>query len=146
MQKILKLIFDSNAGDRKADIGLLLLRVGTGSFMLFGHGWGKLISFADKADTWADPIGLGPTLSLALAIFAEFFCSLAIIAGVGTRAAAVPLLITMLVAAGIVHADDPWGKQEFALLYGWAFAALIFTGAGKYSLDTVISRKFSGKA
>lgn len=146
MQKILTLIFDSNTTDRKTDIGLLLLRVGVGGFMLFGHGWGKLISFADKADTWADPIGLGPTLSLSLAIFAEFFCSLAIVLGIGTRAAAIPLLITMLVAAGIVHADDPWGKKEFALLYGWTFAALIFTGAGKYSLDAAISKKLAGKA
>lgn len=146
MQKILKTIFDTNTVDWKTDIGLLILRLGVGCFMLFGHGWGKLASFADKADTWADPIGLGPTVSLSLAIFAEFFCSLAIIVGVGTRAAAIPLLITMLVAAGIVHADDPWGKKEFALLYGWAFAALIFAGAGRYSLDALISKKLSGKA
>ncbi len=146
MQKILEMIFDTNTVDWKTDIGLLILRLGVGSFMLFGHGWGKLISFADKADTWADPIGLGPTLSLSLAIFAEFFCSLAIILGIGTRAAAIPLLITMLVAAGIVHADDPWGKKEFALLYGWAFVALLFTGAGKYSLDAMIAKKLPGKA
>lgn len=146
MQRILKFIFDSETTGRKTDIGLLLMRVGVGSFMLFAHGWGKLSSFAEKADTWADPIGLGPTLSLSLAIFAEFFCSLAIILGIGTRAAAIPLLITMLVAAGIVHADDPWGKKEFALLYGWVFIGLIFTGAGRYSLDSVISKRLSGKA
>ena len=141
MQKFLKSIFDTDTSGIRTDIGLLVLRIGVGSFMLFGHGWGKLSSFADKADTWADPIGLGSTLSLSLAIFAEFFCSLAIMLGLGTRAAAIPLLITMLVAAGIVHANDPWGKQEFALLYGWAFLALIFAGAGKFSLDAMISKK-----
>ena len=146
MQKILKLMFGSETADRKTDVGLLLLRVGVGSFMLFAHGWGKLSSFADKADTWADPIGLGPTVSLSLAIFAEFFCSIAIILGIGTRAAAIPLLITMLVAAGIVHADDQWGKKEFALLYGWVFVALIFAGAGKYSIDAMISKRIPSKA
>lgn len=146
MQKILKPIFDTGTSSLGTDIGLLILRVGVGSFMLFAHGWGKLASFAEKADTWADPIGIGPTVSLSLVIFAEFFCSLAIILGIGTRAAAIPLLITMLVAAGIVHADDPWGKKEFALLYGWTFAALIFAGAGRYSIDAVISRKLSQKS
>lgn len=141
MHKILKTIFDVGTSGIRTDVGLLVLRVGIGSFMLFGHGWGKLASFADKADTWADPIGLGPTISLSLAIFSEFFCSLALILGIGTRAAAIPLLITMLVAAGIVHADDPWGKQEFALLYGWVFLALTFAGSGRFSIDAVVSRK-----
>lgn len=146
MHKILKTIFDTGSANRNTNIGLLLLRVGVGSFMLSAHGWGKLMSFAAKADIWADPIGLGPTVSLALAIFAEFFCSAAIIFGAGTRVAAIPLLITMLVAAGIVHADDPWSKKEFALMYGWVFTTLIFTGAGKFSLDAVISKKLAGKS
>ncbi len=140
MRNLLKSIFDTNTGDRRIDIGLLILRLGVGSFMLSAHGWGKLTSFAEKADTWADPIGLGPTVSLSLAIFAEFFCSLAVILGAGTRAAAIPLLITMLVAAGIVHADDPWSKKEFALLYGWVFATFIFVGAGRFSIDSMISK------
>ncbi|MGB5105659.1 MAG: DoxX family protein [Candidatus Zixiibacteriota bacterium] len=145
MNNVLKVIFDTTTGARKIDIGLLLLRVGIGSFMLFGHGWGKLASFAEKADTWADPIGLGPTLSLSLAIFAEFFCSLAIILGLATRAAAVPLLITMLVAATIVHAADPWSNKEFALMYGWAFITLILAGAGRFSVDSIISKKLQSK-
>lgn len=146
MSQVLKVIFDTTTGARKIDIGLLLLRLGVGSFMLFGHGWGKLASFSEKADTWADPIGLGPTLSLTLAIFAEFFCSLAIILGLATRAAAVPLLITMLVAALVVHADDPWSKKEFALLYGWAFVTMIVAGAGRLSVDSIISKKVLNKS
>lgn len=143
---MLKLIFDVNTGSRKIDIGLLVLRLGVGSFMLFGHGWGKLASFSEKADAWADPIGMGPTLSLSLAIFAEFFCSLGLITGIATRLAAIPLLTTMLVAAGIVHANDPWAKQEFALLYAWIFITLIFAGPGKFSVDAWISKKLSEKA
>ena len=146
MNKILKTIFDTTTGNNKIDWGLLILRVGVGCFMMFGHGLGKLTSFSAKADTWADPIGLGPTLSLSLAIFAEFFCSIALICGVATRAAAVPLLITMLVAASIVHADDPWSKKEFALLYGWTFLTLIFAGAGKFSVDSMIAKKLASNS
>ena len=41
----------------------------------------------------------------------------------------------MLVAAGLIHADDPWAKKEFALMYLLPFLALLFTGAGRFSLD-----------
>ena len=117
------------------DAGLLLLRATAGLLMLTQHGWGKLQSYSDKADTWADPIGLGGPTSLALAIFAEVFCSLLVSIGLATRLAAIPLVITMLVAAGIVHWDDPFGKKEFALLFLVPFLTLILTGAGRYSVD-----------
>ena len=123
------------------DAGLLLLRVVTGLLMLTQHGWGKLMSYGEKADVWADPIGLGGPVSLALAIFAELLCSALIVVGLSTRAAAVPLAITMLVAAGIVHWDDPFGKKEFALLYLVPFLTLILTGAGKYSVDAWMARR-----
>ena len=123
------------------DIGLLILRLGIGGFILFAHGWGKLAGFGDLAGKFPDPIGLGSTTSLVLAVFAEALCGLLIMIGLGTRFAAVPLLITMLVAAFVVHADDPWAKKEFALLYAIPFLTLIFTGGGRFALDSVIRRK-----
>jgi putative oxidoreductase len=123
------------------DIGLLVLRVGVGAFMLVAHGWGKLAGFGDLAGKFPDPIGLGSTFSLVLAIFAEVLCALLVILGLGTRFAAVPLLTTMLVAAIVVHADDPWSKKEFALLYAIPFLTLIFTGGGRYALDSLIRWK-----
>ena len=46
-------------------LGLLLLRVGAGGMMLLGHGWAKLAGFADMAEHFPDPLGLGSsTLSL----------------------------------------------------------------------------------
>jgi putative oxidoreductase len=117
-------------------LGLLLVRVGAGGIMLLGHGWGKLIGFSEVAERFPDPLGLGSsTLSLALAVFAEFFCAAAVVAGFATRFAAAPLVVTMLVAAFVIHADDPWAKKELALLYAVPFVALIFTGAGKFSFD-----------
>jgi uncharacterized membrane protein YphA (DoxX/SURF4 family) len=82
-------------GSATTDLGLFFLRIMVGSFMLFGHGWGKLIGYSEKASQFADPIGLGPATSLGAAIFAEVFCSLLIILGIGTRIAAVPLVFTM---------------------------------------------------
>ena len=117
------------------DAGLLLLRLGVGGLMLTQHGWGKLLSYGDKAATWADPIGVGPELSLALAIFAEVVCAALIVIGLATRGAAVPLAITMFVAAFVVHWDDPFAKKEFALLFLIPCLTLIGTGAGRWSVD-----------
>lgn len=123
------------------DAGLLLLRVSTALLMLTQHGWGKLISYSDKAATWADPIGVGSELSLALAIFAEFFCAAFVVAGFATRAAAIPLAITMLVAVGIVHWDDPFARKEMGLLFLTPFLVLICTGGGRWSVDGWLARR-----
>lgn len=122
-------------------IGLLLLRVFLGTTMLVAHGWGKLLKFGSFPPKFADPIGLGPTVSLALAVFAEVGCALLLILGLFTRFAAFPLFFTMIVAAFIIHGGDPWYKKEFALLYGVPFLMLMFTGAGRYSLDAWFNKK-----
>jgi putative oxidoreductase len=41
----------------------------------------------------------------------------------------------MLVAAFIVHLDDPFKRKELALLYLVGFLIVLLMGAGKYSLD-----------
>ncbi len=143
MKKLLLQSVNPGITTRGTDLGLLVLRVMSGSMMLFAHGWGKIVSYPEKVSSWANPIGLGSEVTLTLAVFAEFFCSLAIIFGVGTRLAAIPLLCTMLVAALIVHADDPWQKQEFALLYATIFLGLIFTGAGRFSVDNTLHKKLT---
>ena len=122
------------------NIGLLILRVVTGIMMLVAHGWPKLSNFSNIANSFADPIGLGPTVSLILAIFAEFFCSLAVIVGIKTRIAVIPLIVTMLVAVVIVHGDDPWSKKEFGILYLVPFVTLLFTGSGKFSIDAFLKK------
>lgn len=122
------------------DWGLLVLRVGVAALMLFGHGWGKLSSFSERADSFADPLGVGPTMSLGLTVFAEFFCSALIGFGLFTRLAAVPLVINMAVAAFVIHADDLWGKKELAVIYLLIYLALLLCGPGRISLDRKFGR------
>ncbi len=115
------------------DLGLLILRVFSSAFMLT-HGWGKLSTFAEKMNEFPDPIGLGSPIALTLAVGAEFGCSLLIILGVATRLTAIPLVITMLVAGGIIHAADPFQKKELALLYAVIYVAIFFLGSGRFAL------------
>ncbi len=141
MKTILKTIFNSGSNQTQLSVALLIMRVAIGSFMLT-HGVGKLMMLlAEGPVQFADPIGIGMTLSLVMAVFAEFVCSILIILGFGTRLAAIPLLFTMFVAVAVVHAADPFAVKELAALYGVVYLTLSITGAGKYSLDYYIGRK-----
>ena len=120
---------------------LLLLRVGVGLFMLT-HGYGKLLNLmGSEPIQFPDPLGVGATASLSLAVFAEVFCSVLLILGAFTRIAAIPLLITMLVAAFIAHASDGFGKRELPLMYAIIYVAILLAGPGKYSLDNWVVNK-----
>src|SRR5690349_900320 len=113
--------------ERLKDTGLLLLRAGAAGIMLT-HGWAKLSGFSSMTSTFPDPLGVGSLPTLIIAVFAEFFCSIFLIVGLYTRIASLPLVLTMLVAALITHASDPFAKKELALLYGVAFIAVACAG------------------
>jgi putative oxidoreductase len=78
---------------------------------------------------------------LALAVFAEVFCSILIMLGLFTRLSAIPLIITMLVAWLMVHISDPFGDQELAVFYLVSYVVLFLQGAGWYSIDSLMNRK-----
>jgi putative oxidoreductase len=76
---------------------------------------------------------------LGLTVFAEFFCALALALGLLTRAAVIPLIVTMLTAAFVILGDDPFGKKELALLYLVPFVTILIVGPGRFSLDRLLS-------
>ena len=117
------------------DLGVLVLRIGAGGTMLWQHGWPKLVNFTDKMDHFADPIGLGSTVSLSLVVLAECVCALLVTLGLWSRFTTIPLLVTMGVAAFITHGEDPFGEKEMAVLYTIAFLTIFLTGSGRYSPD-----------
>ena len=142
MKSLIDFVFSRN-NTRSTDIGLLFLRLSIGTIMAVSHGWGKLANYSTMASSFAYPIGLGITTSLLLTIFAELFCSIALILGLATRAAVVPLIITMIVAVFVVHGNDPWMKQEFGMIYLISYCTLLLTGPGRYSIDSIFFREQS---
>ena len=122
------------------DISLLLIRLAAGGFML-SHGFGKLQKLVNGSFEFGDPIGLGPEVSLVLTVFAEILCAFFILIGFFTRVAAIPLIITMLVAVFIVHDGDAFGKKELGLFYLVNYLVLFLSGSGKYSVDKLILKK-----
>ena len=142
----------SARNDLAGSIGLLILRLCIGGYMLT-HGWGKLqMVIAGDFGKFGDPIGLGSGVSLVLVTVAEFLCALLAMLGFATRIAAGIIVFAMAVAAFVAHGGDPWtmgqgaklflsgqakswASKEPALLYLVPFLGLVFTGAGKISID-----------
>lgn len=117
------------------DLALLVIRLGAGGMMLT-HGIPKIGRlFGEGPIRFADPFGLGPEISLVLAIFGEVFCAILVMVGFKSRLATIPLILTMLTAAFYAHWNDPFGKKELPLLYVCVFLGILAFGAGKYALD-----------
>ena len=127
-------IFSVSRSAASVDLALLIARVGIGVLMLV-HGISKIPMLSQSPIQFYDFMGLGDQVSLWLALFAEIGCSILIIFGFATRLAVIPLIITMFVAVFIIHAEDPFVKQEMGLHYILIYVMLLLTGAGKYSID-----------
>ncbi|MEZ4740454.1 MAG: DoxX family protein [Flavobacteriales bacterium] len=117
------------------DLGHLALRLAFGGTMLWQHGWPKLMQFTERMDNFADPLGIGPLLSLVLIVLAEVVCAALITLGMWTRAACIPLIIAMSVAVFMVHGDDAFGDKELAILYLVGYIAILLTGSGRFAIN-----------
>lgn len=133
------LIFGAGDYPQTTNLGLLFFRVFIGLSMAFAHGLGKV---PPSEGVVAMVSGLGfpaPWFFAWLTAFAEFGCGLLIALGLATRPAAFILAINMAVAGFIFHAADPFKVKELALAYLFSAVALCFTGAGKFSVDSIIT-------
>lgn len=134
------------------DFGIALVRVALGVVM-FAHGAQKMLG-------WFGGPGFGgsmrffesmhiPALFAFLAIAAEFFGSLGLLAGLLTRVAALGIAAEMLVAIFTVHAANGFfmnwtgaqkgeGFEYHLLVLGIAFA-LMLKGGGAFSVDKLVT-------
>ena len=137
----MKQLFNKSLQQGNTDAALLFVRIGIAALMLT-HGLPKLVMLLSGAEVaFPGVFGLSPEFSLGLAVFAEVLCSVLVLVGLGTRFAAVPLIITMGVAAFYIHGADPFPNKEMSILYLLGFAFILIAGAGKYSLDNFIAKR-----
>ena len=118
---------------------MLILRLVAGILMM-NHGYGKLTHFDETAKFMPHLFGMSSSITTALVIFAEFFCSLFIILGLFTRLACVPLIITMCYALFITLHGEVFGKGELGTLYLAAFTVLLLVGPGRVSVDSMTGK------
>lgn len=122
------------------DWALLALRIFVGVGMLT-HGFPKLMMLLSGKIEFINFFGIGQRTSLILAVLAEVLCSLFVLMGLFTRFTVIPLIVTMLVAVLIVHGNEPFAKQEMALLYLFHYIIIFVAGPGSISIDRMINRK-----
>ena len=113
---------------------MLLLRLCAG-VLLMNHGYGKLTDFSGTASHMPHLFGMSGSVTAALVIFAEFFCSLFVILGLFTRLAALVIVINMGYIVIVTLKWDVFGHGESAALYLGAFLVLLLLGPGKVSVD-----------
>lgn len=133
--------------DKNKDIGILFLRIAVGSAFVFIYGLGKI---QGGPELWGKIGGAMSNLGITfapvfwgfMASVTEFGGGILLILGLFTRPVSALLSFTMLVAA-IQHLSklDPWRNVIIPVELLSVFIALLFIGAGKYSLDYLFFSK-----
>jgi putative oxidoreductase len=129
---------------KRTDAGLAILRVIIGSIFI-AHGAQKLFvfGFAGVSGAFGQmgvplPGLMGPFIALL-----EFFGGIALVIGLLTRLAALGLTFNMLGAILLVHLKNGFFNPagvEFPLALVGMNLALVFSGAGAFSLDSLLAR------
>ena len=125
--------------------GITVLRVVVGIVFL-AHGGQKLFvwGFGGVAG-FLGPVGIpAPMLAAVVVTLVELLGGLALLLGLFTRWAAIPLAINMAVAILTVHLRAGFflpNGYEFALTLLAANVALILLGSGEASLDSLLGKR-----
>ncbi len=144
----------STSATQRLNVGLAILRIVVG-IVFFAHGAQKLFVYGLAGVTGSfTQMGVPlPALSSAVVTGVEFFGGIALILGLFTRLAALPLAIDMLGAILLVHLKAGFflpNGVEFALTLLAASLTLALTGPGALALDAVLAsrrdRAVSGQA
>jgi putative oxidoreductase len=112
--------------------------------VFFQSGWGKLHDLAKVTDFFT---GLGlpaPAFQATLASTTELVCGALLLAGLATRLAVVPLVITMCVAIRTALWDQVEGISSLVGLLEFSYIALLVwlatNGPGPLSIDWLLGR------
>jgi putative oxidoreductase len=122
---------------RRSDIGLLVLRLVTGGHLMFMtqdnvFSWGRMLEFRDILAQFGFP---WPLLCAILSVAGQFGAGLLLIMGLLTRFAGLVVAFNFIIAIWLVDSRQPYPAAFAALALVAAGLCLMFTGAGKWSLD-----------
>lgn len=122
---------------RQADIGLLILRIVTGGHLVVMT-WDNVTSMARMREFagFLDSHGFAYPLACAfVSVAAQFVGGGALVLGAYTRLSGLVVAINFIVAIWMVDSKPPYPAAFAALALVAGGACLMFTGAGRWSLD-----------
>ncbi len=124
-------------------VALLLGRLAVG-FLFMSTGWGKVHNIA-KVTAFFVSLGIpAPGFQAVLVGYSELLCGTALVVGLLSRFATVPLIVSMIVALmtakrGDIHGlFDLVGQDEFTYLTVLVMIAIL--GPGRAALDHFVAR------
>ena len=136
---------------------LMAYEFGRAGMMKFnGNNW-----FANVQDNFPFPFNVVPVeISWFIATWAEILGAIGLVLGLFTRFWAFTLIVLTIVAIAGVHWPDEWnslaelwkgysvsdkgfGNYRIPLLFLVMLIPLVFSGAGRLSLDHVLARRFA---
>ena len=132
-------LFPQYLRGRAVSFLLLLIRLFFG-ILFFMHGLDKLTNFNELSFTFPSVLGFGSYMTLMVAIFCEFACSMFLITGLMTRILLIPMILSMAVAFFDIH-DAMMPEGELSLIYLVIFLGLFIAGPGRYSVDYLSDKR-----
>jgi putative oxidoreductase len=131
--------------DKLGWLASLLGRLSVG-LLFMSTGWGKVHSL-DKVTHFFESLHIpAPGFNAVLVGFSELVCGALLVLGLATRLAAVPLIMSMIVAIltaklpDLHNVFDLVGFDEFTYLCVLVMIAII--GPGSVAIDHVLARRF----
>lgn len=133
--------------DKTIDIGLLILRLGIGAAMLQA-GWIKASDFSMTVQFLTDAGWRLPAFAAFMVTATEVISGIALLLGVLTPLAGCAALSSMLCAWAVNVSGAAFWAEPFNIpfLIGLGGAALLFAGAGAYSVDSRILTRLTWSA
>nr|WP_269329524.1 DoxX family protein [Kineosporia babensis] len=130
------------------DVAVLIARVALGVIFI-AHGWQKFSEWGMSGTAGSfEQMGVpAPTVSAWFAAIVELVGGALLIVGLGVPVVGLLLLVNMLGAMFIVHLDSGIfageGGYELVLALGVGALLLAAVGAGRFSVDQVVSPKLA---
>ena len=135
--------------DKQRSVALLLGRLAIG-LVFMSTGWGKVHSIAKVTEFFTSLHIPAPGLNAVVVGWSELLCGTALVLGVMTRLATIPLIVSMIVAIltakrGDIHGFfDLVAFEEFTYLVVLIMIAIL--GPGAIAIDHILAKRYTRAA
>ena len=160
MNRKLKKLFIAGAYKSYGNLSRFFMRIFAGILFL-QFGIRQIANYDFFAKVFPDVFGMGSETTLVLMITIELLCSVFLIFGFITRLAAIPPLVSMIIAEYYLLADNIVDLSAFQVTQSAVFTSMqlgyvpimfvgmfffiVLAGPGKVSIDYIVSLYFTNK-
>lgn len=129
--------------DAKKEFGVIFIRLIIGIRLIHGtqdnvFSSEQMLEFRDFLQSQGFPF---PLVSAHVSAYAQFICGFFMIIGFCTRLSSMIMIINFIIALLFVHIATTFDQSYLALLMLFASLFLLWNGAGKWSVDSILQRR-----